>query len=149
MISILYVSKRDESTTAEDVAAILQISRERNTSADVTGLLICTESLFAQALEGPMDDVLETLERIQHDPRHRNVALLEREEIDQRYFADWSMGFTQVDDFELAQKVTGGEMMSPDDLFPYFRENKNSMKTLMRNVTRDAASYENRFWPIR
>ena len=59
MISILYVSKRDESTTAKDVAAILQISRERNTSADVTGLLICTESMFAQVLEGPMDDILE------------------------------------------------------------------------------------------
>ena len=75
------------------IAHILEASRRNNAAVGVTGGLLFSDGCFAQVLEGPMDCVESVFERIQCDPRHAEVTVLQAETIDKRDFPDWSMAF--------------------------------------------------------
>ena len=84
------------------VADILAQSRANNAQADITGALLFSAGLFAQALEGRMDEVTATFERIQCDPRHRDTVVLQAGRIGRREFGDWSMAYAgRVEDDRL------------------------------------------------
>jgi len=51
------------------------------------------EGYFAQVLEGPQDAVEETFERIQMDPRHRDVQIVEFAPVPERTFDQWAMAY--------------------------------------------------------
>jgi acetolactate synthase regulatory subunit len=94
---LVYLSHNEMLGTREEVAAevqrILAVSRRRNFSAGITGALMFNAGCFAQVLEGRLAAVSETFERIQRDPRHSDVAVLEFEAISARSFPDWSMAY--------------------------------------------------------
>ncbi len=99
---------------ATEVQAILTASRANNARAGVTGGLLFSEGCFAQVLEGPTEAVEATFERIQCDPRHGEVTVLQAGPIPARDFPDWSMGFTgttvagaQLGGMTLAKAFTG------------------------------------------
>lgn len=50
-----------------------------------------------QILEGSEDAVRATYDRIERDPRHRDAAILLQGATAERDFADWSMGFHDLD----------------------------------------------------
>ncbi len=77
----------------DEVRSILALSRRNNRAAGVTGALLFTESAFVQALEGPPNEVEATFERIELDPRHAGVTILETEMTMERRFGEWSMGY--------------------------------------------------------
>ncbi len=79
--------------TDEDLDEILEISRENNARAGITGLLLFAEGNFIQVLEGPAEEVERAFRRIAKDPRHRQIIELYREPIKKRSFADWNMGY--------------------------------------------------------
>ena|ERR1700712_5794921 len=58
---------------------------------------------FIQTLEGDEDAVDTTFARIEQDPRHRNIYIALREEVETRAFPDWSMGFETLDSGEAHQ----------------------------------------------
>ena len=92
---LVYASK-NLLTGAEAEAAIEQIlaaSRRNNERVGVTGALMFNGGAFAQVLEGPQKGVEETFERIQRDPRHGDVTVLEGGPIKVRGFVNWSMAF--------------------------------------------------------
>lgn len=76
-----------------EVQQILHVSRCNNVMVHVTGALLFNNSCFAQALEGPLDAVEQTFERIQRDPRHADVTVLELTPVTERAFPAWSMAF--------------------------------------------------------
>ena len=51
-----------------------------------------------QLLEGTKEAIDRTFARVQHDPRHRDVITLLSGEQEERAFADFSMGFQNLDD---------------------------------------------------
>ena len=59
----------------------------------LTGALSFNESYFAQVLEGGADDLMGLMERVNKDPRHSHLRVLERVEITERSFPEWSMGY--------------------------------------------------------
>lgn len=73
------------------VADILAASVANNAPAAISGLLLCVQGVFLQALEGPEDAVRTAYGRIGRDPRHHEVTLISAKRADQRLFADWSM----------------------------------------------------------
>ena len=96
---LVYCSRNalsDTEATAE-VRRILAVSRRNNAAVAVTGALLFTSGIFAQVLEGPLAQVEQTFERIQTDPRHADVTVLQISCTEQRAFADWSMGFAGGD----------------------------------------------------
>ncbi|MFD2238687.1 BLUF domain-containing protein [Aureimonas populi] len=97
LYQLVYYSRNhiagEESDLAREVEAILDTSRRNNERAGVTGALLFNAGCFAQILEGPLEAVESTFERIQQDERHGDVSVLAIEPIEERSFATWAMGF--------------------------------------------------------
>ena len=95
---VLYCSRNLIPGAPEAVAAhirgILAVSRRNNARDGITGGLLFSEGCFAQVLEGPLDALETTFERIQCDERHSDVTVLQSGPITARDFPDWSMAFT-------------------------------------------------------
>jgi len=83
----------DPASMMLEVEAILQKSRTNNNRDGITGALMFNAGCFAQVLEGPLEKIEATFERIQQDVRHGEVSLLAVEPIAQRSFPNWAMGF--------------------------------------------------------
>ncbi|MBB3997278.1 BLUF domain-containing protein [Aureimonas pseudogalii] len=83
----------DGANFAAEVNSILEASRRNNEAAGITGALLFNAGVFAQVLEGPLEAVEATFERIQQDERHGDVSLLALEPIAHRSFTHWAMGF--------------------------------------------------------
>jgi len=95
LIRLVYLSKNliegDEGAQNAEADKILVSARANNQRVGVTGALVFNDRYFAQALEGPSSVVEATYLKIEMDPRHGHIAVLEKRELQQRAFADWSM----------------------------------------------------------
>lgn len=96
MLSLTYFSTSASDLDRDDLLALLHHARSRNASVGVTGMLLYADRSFVQTLEGPDDVVDDTFRRISGDPRHRAVSVALREQVSDRTFADWSMGFREI-----------------------------------------------------
>ena len=81
-----------------EVENILAASRTNNARDGVTGALLYSDGCFAQALEGGLDAVQRTFERIQCDPRHGDVIVLQAGRATGRLFGAWSMALAEAAD---------------------------------------------------
>lgn len=94
---VVYVShnalKGSDAKVSEEIDQILDTARTLNRQAGITGALMFNRGLFAQVLEGPVDMVEATFERIQCDLRHTDVSILSCKPITERSFAHWSMAY--------------------------------------------------------
>jgi hypothetical protein len=78
---------------AEQLQMILATSRRNNACVSISGALLFASDCFAQALEGERGAIEQCFERIQIDPRHSDVTVLEFAPAPARDFSDWSMAF--------------------------------------------------------
>ena len=98
---IVYLSSSRGLFSNKDLTEILLKSRKNNLAANVTGVLLYFNGSIIQVLEGEKQDVLKLYNRISTDPRHVQVMPLYMKEIDERSFAEWSMGFSTINLREL------------------------------------------------
>ena len=90
-----------------ELARILADARARNAASAVTGALLFNGTGFAQALEGALPEVAAIFERIQRDPRHGDVVVLESAAVPERAFPDWAMAYAgEVEDADLDPATT-------------------------------------------
>jgi hypothetical protein len=66
-------------------------ARRCNVRDDVTGALICRSDIYLQWLEGPEEQVKNTLERISRDDRHDEMKVQVSGGVSERMFGDWEM----------------------------------------------------------
>lgn len=95
LMQLIYLSDlvgRDESM----LPAILESAVRHNRKNGITGMLLYSEGNFLQVLEGEADAVQATYQRICQDPRHHHVTGLLEEQVPQRQFSAWSMGYKQL-----------------------------------------------------
>lgn len=88
---LIYKSTSMEPITKEMVEKILLPARRFNAEYDITGLLLFSEDVFLQFLEGKPEDVDLLYKRICHDPRHKDIAQLYTGYSDNRNYPDWRM----------------------------------------------------------
>ncbi len=97
LYSLVYCSRNlIKGTDAEVTAELLNIlasARKHNPAAGLTGALLFSAGNFAQLLEGPLEAIERTFERIQFDPRHGDVTVVCNNPIPSRLFPDWAMAF--------------------------------------------------------
>jgi len=105
MIQVIYASAATKPYTQTDLVDLLKSARERNSAADISGMLLYHDGSFLQVLEGPDQDVDALYAKIQKDPRHTDFLLLLRKSIQKKEFENWSMGF--VDTSKLAEQFEG------------------------------------------
>lgn len=91
LVRLLYASRAVD-TGADAIEAILSQSRQHNPECGITGILCYGGGIFLQAIEGGRMAVSELYGHIQRDARHKDVVLLNYEEISERRFGGWTMG---------------------------------------------------------
>ncbi len=96
LIRVVYASATHETFSAAELAELLRLARVNNSRLGVSGLLLFHEGSFLQVLEGDAQVVDALYAKIAADPRHHQLVLLGRFEVEERAFADWSMGALEL-----------------------------------------------------
>ena len=125
-----YVSTEAVKFSEEALVALLSEARSANTDRDVTGLLLYREGSFYQVLEGSESAVMATFQDIEGDPRHKEVRILFNGETDAREFADWKMGFLNLDGVDVETLSGFSDFMTRDAQPQEFLENLSRGKRL-------------------
>jgi len=101
MYYLIYISTAIELMGQQELSEILNKSRNNNAEHNITGILLYSEGIFLQALEGAESAVNEVYSKIEQDKRHKNLIILITGEADDRMFPEWSMAFTTIDPVKL------------------------------------------------
>lgn len=96
LVSVSYVSTETDPFDDERLAALLAQSRRSNHEHDLTGMLLHRRGRFFQVLEGPQDAVDALIAKIRQDARHHDIRILLRENLDDRRFDEWTMGYEPI-----------------------------------------------------
>lgn len=126
LVRLLYASRAVD-TSPEAIDAILSQSRQHNPTCGVTGILCFGGGIFLQAIEGGRMAINELYGHIQRDARHKDVVLLQYEEITERRFGGWTMG--QVNLLKLNQSILL-KYSEKSELDPYSASGKVSFALL-------------------
>ena len=97
---LIYASRWMDPTHAEIepmVADILDKSVRNNRTVGITGLLLHHRGWFLQVLEGPLEVVDDTFDRIRRDLRHTDIRTVADLPIAARAFGDWSMAAERLE----------------------------------------------------
>ncbi len=107
MFRLAYVSEASDRFGPEDLNDIGRKSAERNTKADITGILIMDGGKILQVLEGERGAVEALFLKISRDPRHTGVRQVSGSEQNHRLLSAWSL-------------VSGSGSTAPDSLMQEF-----------------------------
>ena len=97
---LLYISQVNTEMDEQSLTQIVKASRKNNPPVGLTGCLLYQDGYFMQMLEGRRKGVLELMERVSLDPRHKNVQIVAQGNEQRRLFLDWSMGFKDMSRIE-------------------------------------------------
>lgn len=89
--ALVYTSRATMPFDPPVLEGLVADARKRNRQEDVTGVIVFDEGRFLQWLEGPADGVERIATSIQRDPRHRDIAILRKEDAGRRTFSNWDM----------------------------------------------------------
>lgn len=125
-----YVSTETGDMGTQGMIELMAEARRINTERDITGLLLHREKSFYQVLEGTEVEVRRTFASIEKDERHTAVDVLFDGEIEEREFADWRMGFLNLDGVELETLQGYSDFLNREDNAKDFLENLSRGKRL-------------------
>lgn len=117
---IVYVSQAVRPFNPSELGDLLVHSRQRNTADGISGLLVYRyndeygRGNFLQVLEGPDEKLEDVWNRISRDSRHHTIIVIEEGEIETRMFAEWSMGFKNIEDRDLEDSKGFADLGSDD-----------------------------------
>ena len=126
LVRLLYASRALD-TSPGAIDAILAQSRQYNPTSGITGILCYGGGIFLQAIEGGRTAISDLYGHIQRDSRHKDVVLLQYEEISERRFSGWTMG--QVNILKLNQSILLKYSEKPE-LDPYSASGRVSFALL-------------------
>lgn len=119
LFQLIYESTAARSITSDDLQAILDTSRAKNQTLDITGLLLFKDNRFMQVLEGSEDAVRSLYATIRADNRHTDVETLLTAPVRQRAFPDWAMSL---------EDLTALPDSSSEGLSDYFQDGSLSIE---------------------
>ncbi len=114
LYQIVYTSSSSELIGNSELEKILASARKNNARKAVTGMLLYSEGVFMQVLEGPREAVREIYNVISGDDRHYGVIVLLESNIDSRNFSQWAMGFKQSSKSSLAEEEGYSAFLNAD-----------------------------------
>ena len=126
-----YVSTQTRPMDGKGLLEILKAARRSNEDVEITGLLLHREDSFFQVLEGEEDAVRQVFEKIQRDPRHERVKVLFEGPIEAREFADWRMGFVDLNGVDVKNLPGFSDFLSDDAEPRRFLEEFTQAKRLL------------------
>lgn len=115
LIHLAYVSSASHELENEELIELLAQSRDRNSKLKVTGMLLYSKGCFIQVLEGEQPQVQDIYNSILRDDRNRGNTLLLNEEISERAFPSWSMGFRSLGSEDIGKVEGYSEFLELDN----------------------------------
>ena len=120
MYRIIYLSAADESVSENELESLLKKSKTYNNANDITGILLHIDGDFIQVLEGDETIVSNLYDKIKIDKRHKGIIMVSRGIVDDRQFADWSMGYkatnyTEINKIDGLKEFNRSLLFSQDD----------------------------------
>jgi hypothetical protein len=114
LFSLLYVSEL-AAPDADLVTGICGQSRVNNERDGITGLLVFDGHAFCQLVEGPEPAITSLLDRLERDPRHVKMHVLQFGHAPRgRRFPSWRLGYAYSADPAAIQRLAvtrGGEAL--------------------------------------
>ncbi len=98
MFRLIYMSRASREMSQTDLDSILDAARHNNSKVDVSGVLLYADGTFFQVLEGPKYEVEAIYNKVYEDDRHCRVKIMSQRAVNERRFADWSMGYQRLDE---------------------------------------------------
>ena len=95
---IIYTSRSTKQFNKRNLLDLLHDSRAFNTMDNISGVLMHKNGLFLQIIEGKSKDLEDLIERLHRDTRHNNLKIIDDQLVEDRIFANWSMGCADFDD---------------------------------------------------
>ena len=96
LYAVAYVSSAVRMLDDAELEALLMDARAFNLTQRVTGVLLHHDGTFFQYFEGPVDGIDAVYAKVRASTRHRGIVELMRQEVKNREFSNWSMGFSAV-----------------------------------------------------
>lgn len=93
---LVYTSIAKQKMSDDDLKDLLTKIRKKNETRQVTGMLLYLDPFFMQVLEGEEAMLNELFNLIKHDSRHHKISLIYKKPIEERYFSNWTMGFSKI-----------------------------------------------------
>lgn len=129
---IIYFSSSPELFSTTQLLQLLEKARESNHRLGITGMLLYKDGNFIQLLEGDEKKVRALFHVIAADPRHRNIVIVFEGEVDERIFADWSMGFRDLGDKALLNVPGFNDLMNTPDGLSRYRDDPSGCLYLLK-----------------
>ena len=102
VFTLVYVSTMRRLLSRSELGDLLVECRDRNTTLDVSGLLIHHDGHVLQLLEGDKHVVRDLYRLITGDPRHHAVMTIWTNTADHRRFPGWTMAYEDFEDHDEA-----------------------------------------------
>ena len=102
IFSLVYFSSAVQPFDENQLVELLKTCRANNEKAGISGMLLFKDGNFLQVLEGEESAVKSLREKITRDPRHGQVCVLLEEFLEHRNFPDWTMGFHNLNQLNVA-----------------------------------------------
>ena len=115
MHRIIYLSSSTGHLSLEEINALLLQSRKFNAKNEISGVLLYIDGDFLQVIEGQKEVITTLFEKIKKDTRHKGIITVFNDQLVERQFPDWSMGFG-YSDFERLRKISGFETIVKKEL---------------------------------
>ena len=111
---LVYASRQAVEFDGLRLVSLLYTARDRNGALGITGVLLYSNGLFVQCLEGPPENVDAIYARICLDRRHQELVVLQSIDTDERHFQTWMMGCAKVSEYQ-ALELMRSEWQSASD----------------------------------
>ena len=108
LFQLVYTSKRKPDCSDAEIDKILGACKKNNPQQNITGVLLYTDKMFVQYLEGDSRKILALYDSIKKDDRHERSVLISYGPLNERAFPNWHMGAKTLseDDVDFHTEIT-------------------------------------------
>ena len=133
-----------------DLPRILSVGRRNNATLGISGFLLHGDGMFAQCLEGDGDAIAALTQRIDVDPAHGALRVLQIVTCSKRLFSDFDLGFhvpqSRDDRLQLSEVLRSGDfeaifgqLLKGRDVALQLRDSKVTLLQSFRELPPQAA----------
>lgn len=128
---LVYVSTACHVPKESELENMLENARAFNQVMGITGVLLHSDGIFFQYIEGSCEKALDVVyEKIRASRLHHGLIELYRGSIDRRLFSDWLMGSTHVPEHTLTSLRFANWKILKDELFDKTKPETNGLLLL-------------------
>jgi len=103
---LVYVSKRKQNCTEEEIDKILSSCKQNNPALNITGVLLYSNDKFIQLVEGQSQSIMDLYDVIKKDERHESCVMIAYNPIEEKTFPSWHMGSKKIEESNINFETT-------------------------------------------